>query len=160
MWQLLLIIEFLPTWFWIFLMSLAISGILLTYFIRTIPYKSWIIVGSIAALLLSTWALGAASNEDKWQARVKELEEKVAKAEAESKKENTVIQERIIYKDKIIREKGKTQIEYIDRVIKEKEEVKVFIEKCPIPQIIIDEHNKAARGFADEINKAARGEQK
>jgi hypothetical protein len=35
-------------------------------------------------------------------------------------------------------------------VIKEKEEVKIFIEKCPIPQDIIIEHNKAV-----DMNNAA-----
>ena len=49
--------------------------------------------------------------------RVKEMESKVAAAEAESKKENIKIQEKIVYKQKIVREKGAEVIKYIDREI-------------------------------------------
>lgn len=155
MWQITLMLGLLPDWFWVLLL---IAGVV-SYFVARFfaMYKLPLRVGGLIATVLSVWMLGAASNEAKWEARVKELEEKLAVAEQESKKENIVVQEKIVYKDRIIKERGKTQIEYIDRVVKEREEVKVFIEKCPIPPVIIEEHNKAA---INQLNEAAKGEKK
>jgi hypothetical protein len=100
--------------------------------------------------VLGVWLRGGYDTEMAWRERVSKLEAAVKIAEEKSQQTNTVIQEKIVEKTKIIKEKGKTQIEYIDRVIKEKEEVKIFIEKCPIPQDIIIEHNKAV-----DMNNAA-----
>lgn len=155
MWQITWMLSFFPDWFWILLLIAGIAAFFLSKFFAL--YKLPLYIGGIAATMLSLWMLGAASNEAKWEAKVKELEGKLALAEQESKKENVVVQEKIIYKDKIIKEKGKTQIEYIDRVVKEREEVKVFIEHCPIPPVIIEEHNKAA---IKQFNEAAKGEKK
>jgi hypothetical protein len=175
MWQITWMLSFVPDWIWILFL---IAGVLAYFASRFLAaYRLPLILGGAAAVILSTWMLGAASNEAKWDARVKELEDKVAAAEAESKKENVVIQEKIIYKDKIIKEKGKTQLEYIDRIVKgdteiivkdmsdvEREafkkkqaELEYSLKMCPVPQIIIEEHNKAA---LKEINDAAKGVKK
>ena len=155
MWQITWMLSFLPDWFWVLFLIVGVVAYFLSRFL--LAYKLPLQFGGLAATVLSVWMLGAASNEAKWEAKVKELEEKLEIAQNESKKENVVIQEKIIYKDKIIREKGKTQIEYIDRLVKEREEVKVFIEQFPIPPVIIDEHNKAA---LNQINEVAKGEKK
>ena len=74
---------------------------------------------------------------------------------------NVEIQEKVVEKTKVIREKGKDIIKYVDRwntkeVIKEgperirREEVIKYIENCPVPKEIIDLHNQAT-----ELNKAA-----
>jgi hypothetical protein len=101
-------------------------------------------VGGTLALLVGIYFQGVIANEEKWQAKIRELEAQVKIAEEKSKEINVKVEEKIVYKDKIIKERGQKQIEYIDRVVKEREEVKVFIENCPIPSAIIDEHNKAA----------------
>jgi hypothetical protein len=155
MWQITWMLSLLPDWFWILFLIAGVAAYFLARFFAV--YKLPLRLGGLAATILSVWMLGAASNEAKWEAKIKELEDRLLVAEQESKKENVVIQEKIVYKDKIIREKGKTQIEYIDRVVKEREEVKVFIEQCPIPPVIIEEHNKAAVGA---INEAAKGGKK
>lgn len=112
------------------------------------------IVGSIC-LVLSVWMLGAASNEAKWEARVKELEAKLLVAEEESKKINTEIVEKVVTKTKVVQNKAKTIVEYIDReIVKDKEIIK-YVEMCPVPAAIIDAHNAAAT-----LNKAAEGPKK
>ena len=58
--------------------------------------------------------------------------------------------EKIVRKDKIIKQKGDDIIKYIDREIVKKEEVIKYIENCPVPKDIIDAHNAAAT-----LNKAA-----
>ena len=98
-----------------------------------------------------------------WRDRVKELETKVAAAEVESKKENVVVQEKIVKQKEYI--KGKTEYitKYIDKIetreiIKEVpgpervriEEVVKYIENCPVPRELINIHDAAAT-----LNKAA-----
>lgn len=167
MWQITWMLSFLPDWFWILFLIAGLAAYFLSRFLGV--YKVPAKIGGLIATILSVWMLGAASNEEKWQARVKELEEKIAAAEAESKKENVVIQEKIVYKDKIIREKGKTQIEYIDRIVKgdtevitkdmseseravfkkKQEELEHALKMCPVPRLVVEEHNKAAAAVKD-----------
>jgi hypothetical protein len=92
------------------------------------------------------------------------MEDKVKVLEENSKKINTKVQTKVVEKTKVIREKGKTQIEYINRLVEGKtveivkdmsaEERAIFeskqkelqdaLKNCPVPRIIIEEHNKAA----------------
>jgi hypothetical protein len=106
----------------------------------------------VSAVLLTAgiYFKGGYTTEMMWRDRVKELEAKVAAAEAESKKENVVIQEKIVKQKEFI--KGKTEYitRYIDKEIVKKEEIIKYVERCPVPQPIIDAHNAAA-----VMNKAA-----
>jgi hypothetical protein len=90
---------------------------------------------------------------------VAEMEAKVREAEAKAKETNVVIQEKVVEKTKVIKEKAKTQIEYVDRVVTQDKEIVKYIENCPVPKIIIDEHNKAATPpeVIKQLNKAAGG---
>jgi hypothetical protein len=78
------------------------------------------------------------------------MEAKMAQAEAQSANKNIEIQEKIVEKTKVIREKGRDVIKYIDKEVVKKEEVIKYIENCPVPKEIIDLHNQAT-----ELNKAA-----
>lgn len=157
MWQLSWMLSLLPEWFWWLVLFAGLISLAISWF--STPYKVPLKVGGLAGIFLGTFMVGMAANEAKWEARVKELEEKLAVAQQESKKENVIIQEKIIYKDRIIREKAKTQIEYIDRQVVTKEEIIKYVENCPVPQAIIDEHNKAAAAVK-QLNDAAKGDKK
>lgn len=153
MWQLTWMLGLLPDWFWTVLLIVSIATVLLSRFFSAykLPMK---IVGSIC-LVLSVWMLGAASNEAKWEAKVKELEAKLLVAEEESKKINTVVVEKVVTQTKVVQNKAKTIIEYVDReIVKDKEIIK-YVEMCPVPAAIIDAHNAAA-----VLNKAAEGVKK
>jgi hypothetical protein len=106
----------------------------------------------VSALLLTAgiYFKGGYSTEMMWRDRVKELESKVAASETESKKENVVVQEKIVKQKEYI--KGKTEYitRYIDNELVKREEVIKYVERCPVPQPIIDAHNAAAI-----MNKAA-----
>ncbi len=85
-------------------------------------------------------------------------------SEEKSKQANEQLESKVVEKTKIIREKGKTQIEYINRLVEGKtveivkdmsaEERAAFeakqkelldaIKNCPVPKIIVEEQNKAA----------------
>jgi hypothetical protein len=164
MWQITWMLGFLPDWFWILLLIASIAAVLLSRFF--LAYKLPMKLGGTIALALSVWMLGAASNEAKWDAKVKELEAKLLIAEEESKKVNEVVTEKIVTQTKVIQGKSQDIIKYIDRwntkeVIVEgperikREEIIKYVETCPVPKEIIDAHNAAA-----EMNKAAEGVKK
>jgi hypothetical protein len=90
-----------------------------------------------------------------WRAKVADVEAKIAVAEEKSKETNTVIEQQIVEKTKVI--KGKTEYitQYIDREVVKNQEIIKYIENCPVPKEIIDIHNQAT-----EINKAAEGPKK
>ena len=151
MWQLTWILSFLPDWFWTLLFFASVSSIGLSYILK--PYKLPLqLVGGIA-LVVSIWFLGAASNEEKWQVRAKELEAKLAIANEKSKEENVKIEEKIVTKTKIIKEKGKDIIQYIDREVVKNNEIIKYVETCPLPKDIIDIHNSAVRMNRTEGDK-------
>jgi hypothetical protein len=113
-------------------------------------YVTVIQIVSTVLLVAGIYFKGGYTTEMMWRDRVKELEAKVAAAEAESKKENVVIQEKIVKQKEFI--KGKTEYitRYIDKEIIKQEEVIKYVEQCPVPKAIIDAHNAAAI-----MNKAA-----
>jgi hypothetical protein len=163
MWQITWMIGLLPAWVWPALLIIGSLAVLASFVLGFIPviknYKLPIQVGGILAVAISVWFLGAASNEEKWQVKIKELEAQVKKAEEQSKETNIKVETKIVEKTKIIKEKAKTQIEYVDRVVTQDKEIIKYIEQCPVPKIIIDEHNKAATppDVIKELNKAAEG---
>jgi hypothetical protein len=163
MWQITWMIGLLPAWVWPALLIIGSLAVLASFVLGFIPviknYKLPIQVGGILAVAISVWFLGAASNEEKWQVKIKELEAQVKKAEEQSKETNIKVETKIVEKTKIIKEKAKTQIEYVDRVVMQDKEIIKYIEQCPVPKIIIEEHNKAATppDVIKELNKAAEG---
>ena len=112
MFQLTWMLSFIPEWFWTLLLIGGVVAFFAARFFPQFPLK----IGGIVAIVISVWFLGAASNEAKWEARVKELEEKVAAAETASRQENVVIQEKIVKQKEFI--KGKTEYitKYIDKL--------------------------------------------
>ena len=141
-------LSFLPDWFWTLLLisGLVSFGLSLINTLYKLPLKA----GGIVAIIISVWFLGAASNEAKWDARVKELEQQLEVANEKSKDKNVEIQEKVVTQTKVIKEKGKDIIKYIDREIVKKEEIIKYVERCPVPKEIVDAHNAAAM-----LNKAA-----
>ena len=149
-------LSLIPDWFWTLVLISGIVGTLATWVLKFIPfvsnYRLPIQVVSIIALIVGVYFQGVIANEQKWQNEIAELQKKVAEAEAKSKETNVVVQEKIITKTKIIKEKGKDIINYVDREVVKKEEIIKYIEQCPVPKEIIDIHNQAT-----ELNKAAEG---
>ena len=164
------IISLIPDMFWTLLLWAGVLAVVASYLLGKIPfvsqYKIPLRVGGVVAVLIGVYFYGVIANEAKWQARIKELEEKVAVAEAKSTETNTVIKTEVVEKVKVVKERAKTQIEYIDRVVKgdtvtitkdmseteragfKKKQVELerAIKMCPVPQIVIEEINKAAAG--------------
>ena len=84
-----------------------------------------------------SYLLGGFGIEQVWRERVKELEEKVKLAEEKSQKINTVVQEKIVYKTKVIKQQ---ETVYVDRI---KEVATKIDAKCDVDPEAIDILNKA-----------------
>lgn len=159
MWQISFMLGFIPQWFWTLLFILGICGVLAAWVLKFIPfvknYRLVIQVASVLSLMVSIWFLGGAANEEKWQAKVREMEEKIAEAQAQAAATTRAVEVKVVKEKEVI--KGKTEYitRYIDREIVKKEEVVKFVENCPLPKDIIDVHNAAAT-----MNQAAQGEKK
>jgi len=156
MWQFQWMLGLIPDWVWTALLVGSVVGILSAWLLKRIPFVSQyrfpIQIISFVSLLASIWFISANSTNAVWEAKIKDLEDKVKLAEEAANTKNVEIQEKIVTKTTVIKEKGKTQIEYVDRVITQDKEVIKYIEQCPVPKAIIDAHNAAA-----EMNKAAEG---
>jgi hypothetical protein len=132
----------LPEWIWSLLLAAGVLALLSAWAFKFIPfvkqYTLPIQVAGTVATIVSVWFLGAAANEEKWQARVKEVEAKIAAAELKSKEKNIEIQTRVVKQTQVIKERGEDIIKYIDR------EVVKYDNTCPIPKEVIKALNDAA----------------
>lgn len=159
MWQLTWMLSLLPDWFWALVLIAGLLALVASFVLKFIPFVSTyrlpLQVGGILALVVGVYFQGVIANEAKWEARVKELEAKLAVAEEQSKQTNTVIQEKIVKQKEFV--KGRTEYitKYIDKEIVKKEEIVKYIETCPVPKELIELHNSAT-----ELNKAAEGVKK
>ncbi len=134
-------------WLGIFLtfLSFFVINRILRLFPVIANYHLIIQIVSVMILLGGVYLKGSYSTEKVWREKVKIVENRLRAAEIAAGKVNVIIEEKVVYKDRIIKEKGETQIKYIDRVIKQKEEIIKYIEQCPIPKDIIIEHNLATQ---------------
>ncbi len=148
--QLIWMINLIPDVFWTLLLWAGVLSVIASYLLGKIAfvkqYKIPLRVGGVVAVLIGVYFYGVIANEEKWQSRIKELEEQVKVAEAKSTDTNTVIKTEVVEKVKVVKERAKTQIEYVDRVIEKDKEVIKYIENCPVPKTIIDQINEAAKG--------------
>jgi len=150
------ILEWLP--FWIFhLVTLAgVAGLIAAQFFSFIPfvsqYKLPLQVVAIAALVFGVYMEGGVANQERWEAKVKEMQVKVAQAaakvkemqvkvaqaEAQSQKENIKIVEKIVTKTEYYHTKGDDVVKYIDR------EIVKYDDQCKIPTEFVQALNNAA----------------
>lgn len=132
------ILQFLPSWLFTALFFVGIAVFVATKFIQALPQIKLIQAASVLVILASTYMIGAISDNDAWLARVKELEVKVAQAEAQSAQLNTELAEKTVVKTQIIKQRGQDIIKYVDR------EVIKYDTTCVIPKEFITVHNRAA----------------
>lgn len=123
----------------------VIAGFVLGFipFVRT--YKLAIQICSILLLVFGVYLEGGLADYKEWELKVAEMQAKVAESETKAAEKNVEIQEKVVEKTKVIRERGKEIIKYVDREVVKDNEVIKYIETCPsIPAAIIEQHNKAA----------------
>ena len=116
----------------------TIAGFVLGFIPFVSKYKLPIQIISLLLLSLGVYLEGGLAEKAKWELRVKEMEAKVAAAQAESQKTNVQIVEKIVTEKEYIKVKGAKVVEYIDR------EVKVFDSNCTVSEVAIKAHDMSA----------------
>jgi len=132
------ILQFLPNWIFYLTLLAGIAALLITHFVRVLPNAQLIKLASVATVLASIYMIGAISNNDAWLAKIKDLEVKVAEAEAKSATLNTDIVQKTVTKTQVIKERGQDIVKYVDR------EVVKYDTTCVIPKEFVLIHNRAA----------------
>ena len=142
------ILYLLPSWYTHAVPVLGIVLILISMFLKVIPFISTYyiplrIIG-LVTLLFGIFFEGVMYSGKDLHDKIKELEAKVVAAEAKSAEVNTKIVEKIVTKQKIVKERGADIIKYVDKEI-----IKYDVKfapggQCEIPKEFISIHNKAA----------------
>ena len=126
---------------WGGLAATVISCFVLKHILRLVPalavYLPAIQIASVVLFLTGVYLEGSYTTEMTWRARVVELEKQVAVAEARSKEVNTVIEVQTVERTKVVKERGKNIIKYVDR------EIVKYDSMCPIPKEFVKAHNEA-----------------
>lgn len=145
------ILQWLPNWIFYAVLLAGVFGLVLTYFIRFLSfipflyvYKTPIQLISIAAIAIGTFMAGAIHDNESWEARVREMEEKVAAAEVQSKEENIKIVEKVVNKVQIVKTRGQDIVKYVDREVVKYDTKFAPGGVCEIPKEFIKAHNDAA----------------
>ena len=124
----------------------TIAGFVLGFIPLVSKYKLPIQIISLLLLSLGVYLEGGLAEKAKWELRVKEMEAKVAEAQAKAAVVNTEIVEKIVTEKEYIKVKGAKVVEYIDR------EVKVFDTNCTVPEVAIKAHDMSASNEAPPEN--------
>lgn len=136
------ILSWLPDVVFHLILIVGVVALLASWVLKFIPlvstYRLPIQVGGIILTIVGVWYEGGIAKDAEWKARVAELETKVAQAEVKSAKVNTKVVTKVVTKTQVIKQKGATVTEYIDR------EVVKYDAECKIPQSAIRAHDASA----------------
>lgn len=131
------ILKFLPNWIFYGLLVGGVIGLIASRFIPSY-YRTAVQAVCAAFFVIGVYMAGAISDNEQWLARVAEMEAKVAKAEEQSKEQNTKIETKVVNKIQIVKTRGENIVQYVDR------EVTKYDSQCVIPKEFVKAHNDAA----------------
>jgi hypothetical protein len=148
MWQIQWILSLIPDSFflWITYILIAIGvGLyvvskLVTWLPLIAQYKLPAELSGVLLLVIGSFLFGSYGTEMAWRERVAELEAKVKVAEEKSQQVNTVIQEKIVTKIKVVKENV-----YVNREIIKEVAGKQLDAQCTLPRSTISLHDSASR---------------
>jgi len=137
------ILHFLPDWIFHAIVLLGLASVIIGQFSSWLPligkYLIPVRLLSVAILCFGLFMEGANYNNNVWEARVKELEEKVKISEEKSQKVNTVIKTKLVEKIKTVKE---IQVVTKDRIVQQE---KIIDAKCEVPPEAIKILNDSAK---------------
>ncbi len=160
------LLHFLPDSFLQFIVhTILIAGIIgtfLSFFVinkilRAFPVLSRYVnvaqLVSAITLAAGVYFEGGYSTEMQWRERVREMEAKVAQAEAEAKEANVALDKKSAEKVKVIQGKQIVVKQYIDREITKYDVKFAPGGMCELPKEFIKAHNDAANAPEKEAKK-------
>ena len=152
MWQIMWAFNLIPdavmVWIINILLISGVVGVVAGFFLKIIPfvnqYRLPVQIVSICVLVLGVWLKGGQNERMVWQARVAEMEAKVAAAEAKAKQVNVKVETKIVERVRVV--KGETEI-----IVKEVPKIitREVDAKCEIPSDAVNLYNRAAKGVEE-----------
>jgi hypothetical protein len=143
-WMLSLIPDSIFVWVYYILTIVGFSLYIGSKLVRWIPmmgqYKLPAELVGVVLLVVGAYLFGGYGVQQAWLARVAELEAKVKAAEEQSQKVNTVIQEKVVTKIKVVKENV-----YVNREIIKEVAGKQLDASCSLPKSTISLHDSASR---------------
>lgn len=142
------ILKFLPDWIFYVILLVGLAGLAASFVLKFVPLVSQykIPIQAISGILIvfGVYMAGAISNEAAWQARVTELQLKIAQAETQSAEANGEIKSKLAQKEKEI---ALAQQALQGRIQQNATQMDAV---CKIPQSAVDILNDAARKTGDK----------
>jgi hypothetical protein len=112
------LLEFLPNWIFHAVLVLGVMAMAASFVLKFIPfvaaYRLPIQAVGLVLIVLGVWFQGAMSNEAAWQARVHEMEQKVAAAEVKSAQETVRIVTRVVTQIQTIKDTTNANTRYLE----------------------------------------------
>lgn len=142
------LLNFLPDWIFYALIIISVVGLIavefLSHLIPAFAYRLPVQAALAALLVYGVYMSGAISNEEKWKARVEEVQKQVVEAENKSAIETVKVVEKIVYQKQIIKQKGDDVVKYIDKEVVKYDTKFLPGGPCEMPKDFIESLNKAA----------------
>jgi hypothetical protein len=140
------LLNLLPDWIFYAILAIGTIGLLLLKFTPFIPvlYRTAITPVLFLFVVFGIFMSGSIYASKDWIARVKEMQDKVAIVEVQSKEENVKIVTKIVKKTEIVRERGQEIIRYVDREVTKYDTKFLPGGECEIPKEFIKSMNDAA----------------
>ena len=142
------ILSFFPDWIFHAIVVAGLLAVIVGTFLKSIPiinkYALLLKIVGYFVLAFGIFLEGGIHTERIWQARVKEVEAKLAIAEQQSKEENVKIVNKVVTKTQIIRTRGNDIVKYVDREIIKYDTKFAPGGQCEIPKEFIKAINDAA----------------
>jgi len=143
-WMLSLIPDSLLIWITYFIAGAGFTLYVVSKLTAWIPvisqYKLPAELVGVLMLVIGSYMFGGYGTEMAWRQKVKDLEEKVRVAEEKSQQVNTVIEEKIVTKIKVIKENV-----YVNREIIKEVAGKQLDAQCTLPKSTVSLHDSASR---------------
>jgi len=143
-WMLSLIPDSIFVWIYYIMLTLGVGLYIASKLVKWLPlmgqYKLPAELVGVVLLVIGAYFYGGHGVQQAWLARVQELEAKVKIAEEKSQQVNTVIQERVVTKIKVIKENV-----YVNREIIKEVAGKQLDASCSLPKSTISLHDSASR---------------
>lgn len=155
-WMLSLIPDSLFVWIYYIILTAGVTLYIASKLVKWIPmigqYKLPAELVGVVLLVVGAYFYGGHGVQQAWLARVAELEAKVKVAEEKSQQVNTVIQEKIVTKIKVVKENV-----YVNREIIKEVAGKQLDAQCTLPKSTISLHDSASRNEVPERSAATDG---
>jgi len=155
-WMLSLIPDSIFVWIYYIMLTLGVGLYIASKLVKWLPmigqYRLPAELVGVVLLVVGAYFYGGHGVQQAWLARVQELEAKVKIAEEKSQQVNTVIQERVVTKIKVVKENV-----YVNREIIKEVAGKQLDASCSLPRSTVSLHDSASRNEVAERSAATDG---